>query len=652
MKLFRRKAETTDGEPEKQAVVTKRNLTGVLEKVATAACVIGVVFQLYNAGFGVMTEIQLRAFHWMYIGFLGFLLYGFNPSRHTDKVPVYDIICALLTAGCCIYLFLSWDRIARNFGFINTVDTVVGVVLVLLVLELTRRAIGMPLVIISLLFLLYAFLGGHITGLFASKDFTLNQVIRTLFASTDGIFGMPIGVSASYVVLFILFGSFLQESGGGELFTDVAFGLVGRYRGGPAKASVVSSCLFGMISGAAVANVVTTGTFTIPLMKKGGYKDNFAGAVEAVASCGGQFMPPIMGAAAFMIATNCDVPYGVVAISAIVPALLYYFYLFLCLDMEAKKTGLKGLPAEELPSVKGALKARGHMLIPLVVLIALLVSGYSPGKSVFWSILLLIATAALRKNTRMGWKSIVRAIRNGVYGASAVAIACACAGIISGVISLTGLGLRFSSILIQLSGGHLLVMLALTMLAAIIMGMGLPTSAAYVILSVLTSPALISLGVEPLAAHFFIFFFACISTITPPVALSAYAGAGIAGADPMKTGWTAFMLGLAGYIVPYLVVYKPSIMLVGTPVLPSLIDVTFSVVAVVSMTFAVAGFLGRKHLALPLRLAFAVFSAMIFLDTGNLADLIATALFLGLWLALNLYQRKKSGDGSPPLAAA
>lgn len=509
----------------------------------------------------------------------------------------------------------------------------------------------MPLVIVSLVFLAYAFFGGHITGIFASRDFTLNQVVRTLFASTDGIFGMPIGVSASYVVLFILFGSFLQESGGGELFTDVAFGLVGRFRGGPAKAAVVSSCLFGMISGAAVANVVTTGTFTIPLMKKGGYKPHFAGAVEAVASCGGQFMPPIMGAAAFMIATNCDVPYGTVAISAIVPALLYYFYLYISLDAEAKKAGLDGIDPAELPSIKEALKKRGHMLIPLVVLIYLLVNGYSPGKSVFWSIVLLVVTAAVRKDTRMGWKAIVRAMKNGVYGAASVAIACACAGIISGVISLTGLGLRFSSILIQLSGGNLLIMLLLTMLAAIIMGMGLPTSAAYVILAVLTSPALIELGVTPLAAHFFIFFFACISTITPPVALSAYAGAGIAGADPMKTGWTAFRIGLAGYIVPFLAVYKPAIMLIGTPILPSVLDVTFSVIAVVSMTFAVSGILGKKLLPVYLRIAFGILSALIFLDTGNMVDLIATAGIAVLAVVL-LFLQRKAAPPIPPVSPA
>ena len=638
MGLFKKKKETDASE--KEVIVTKRNLTGTLELIATIVCVVGAVFQLYNAGFGAMTELQLRAFHWAYIGFLGFLLYGVNPSRHTDKVPFYDIICAILMAGSCIYLFFNWDRIARNFGFINTVDTIVGIILVLLVLELTRRAIGLPLVIVSVIFLLYAFFGGHISGIFASKDFTLNQVVRTLFASTDGIFGMPIGVSASYVILFILFGSFLQESGGGELFTDVAFGLVGRYRGGPAKSAVVSSCLFGMISGAAVANVVGTGTFTIPLMKRGGYKGHFAGAVEAVASCGGQFMPPIMGAAAFMIATNCDVPYGTVAISAIIPALLYYFYLFICLDMEAQKNGLIGLPAEELPSVLGALKKRGHMLIPLIVLIFTLVSGYSPGKSVFWSLVLLIVTASVSKTTRMGWKQIVHAIKNGVYSAAAVAIACACAGIISGVISLTGLGLRFSSILIKLSGGNLLVLLVLTMLAAIIMGMGLPTSAAYVILAVLTSPAMIELGVQPLAAHFFIFFFACISTITPPVALSAYAGAGIAGADPMKTGWTAFALGLAGYIVPFLVVYKPAIMMIGTPVLPSVLDIFFSTVAVISMTFTVCGFLSGKKLSPVLRVVFAGLSAMIFLNTPWWMDFVATCGIAVLWLLIHFRNKK------------
>lgn len=639
MGFFKKKEGTP--EKEKQVVVVKRKLMGPLLIVVYVLSVVGVLFQLYNAGFGVLTEIQMRSFHWLYIGFIAFLSYSALSRRKDDRVPFYDILFAIASLACCVYIYLAWPRIANSFGFTNTMDTVFGVVLALLVLEITRRAIGWPLVIVSVVFLLYAFFGGYIKGVFASKNFNLTQVIRTLYASTDGIWGAPLGISASYVILFILFGSFLQASGGGELFTDIAFALVGKYRGGPAKAAVVSSCMFGMISGAAVANVVATGTFTIPLMKKGGYKPHYAGAVEAVSSCGGQFMPPIMGAAAFMVANNCNVPYGVVAVSAIIPALLYYFYLFICLDAEAKKEGLKGLSAENLPDAWKAIKARGHMLIPLVVLIYLLVNSYSPGKSVFWSIVLLIVCSAFRKSTRMGPKKLLKAIVDGVNGAMPVAIACACAGIISGVVSLTGLGLRFSSILIHLSSGNQLFMLLLTMLSAIIMGMGLPTTAAYIILSVLTGPALVSLGFNQLAAHFFIFFFACVSTITPPVALSAYAGAGIAGASPMKTGWTAFRIGLAGYIVPFLVVYKPSLMLIGTPFWPSFVNVTFSVIAIVSMTFTVTGIMGKCKLNVYQRIVYAVLSMLIFIPTGNYVDLVAGAACIALCAVFALNAKRR-----------
>ncbi len=649
MRFFGRKTENES--KEKIVIVSRRELTGPLFIIVCVLAVFGALFQLYNAGFGVLTEIQMRSFHWMYIGFISFLSYAYIQRRKDDHVPVIDIVFAIATMACSIYIYLSWPRIAANFGFTNTTDTIFGIVLTLLVLEITRRAIGWPLVILSGIFLLYAFFGGHISGIFASKNFTLSQVIRTLYASTDGIWGAPLGISASYVILFILFGSLLRASGGGELFTDIAFALVGKYRGGPAKSAVVSSCFFGMISGAAVANVVATGTFTIPLMKKGGYKPHYAGAVEAVASTGGQFMPPIMGAAAFMIANNCGVPYSVVAISAIIPALLYYFYLLFCLDAEAKRAGLSGISKENLPHAWQALKERGHMLIPLVVLIYLLVSSYSPGKSVFWSIALLVVCASLRKSTRMGPKKLLLAIVDGVYGALPVAIACACAGIVSGVISLTGLGLRFSSILIALSGGYQLPMLVLTMLASIIMGMGLPTTAAYIILSVLTAPALVSLGINQLSAHFFIFFFACISTITPPVALSAYAGAGIAGADPMKTGWTAFRIGLAGYIIPYLVVYKPSLMLIGTPALPSLINIFFSVIAIASMTFTVTGILGKGKLNWLYRIIFMALSLLIFIPTGGIGyqvDGIAVAVCIALYVLLSLKFKKQKVQAVNP----
>jgi TRAP transporter 4TM/12TM fusion protein len=423
----------------------------------------------------------------------------------------------------------------------------------------------------------------------------------------------------------------LQESGGGKLFTDIAFGLVGKSTGGPAKAAIVSSGLMGMISGAAVANVVTTGTFTIPLMKKTGYRPQTAGAVEAVASSGGQIMPPVMGAAAFMMAEMCGLSYGTVALSALFLALLYYAYLFLCVHLEAQKRGLKGLEASMLPPVKETLREMGHLLIPLVVLIFLIVRGQSPGKSVFWSIVLVVVVSAFRKKTRMGPQKIIRAMYNGALAAIPVAAACAGAGIITGVISVTGVGLRFSSILISFSGGHLLIMLFLAMVASVILGMGLPTSACYAILSVLTAPALIQIGVPPLAAHYFIFFFGCISTITPPVALSAYAAAGIAGANPMQTGWEAFRLGLVGFILPYLAVYKPALLLLDTPV-NNIIHILLTTIAVVAMTFSVEG-VRYKKLNIPERLIFIIPTIVIFFKTPLIVDLAATALcFAGFFI--------------------
>jgi TRAP transporter 4TM/12TM fusion protein len=447
--------------------------------------------------------------------------------------------------------------------------------------------------ILAGLFIVYCFAGPYMPVIIAHKGYGINAIVRVLYISTDGIFGLPIAISASYVVLFILFGSFLQASGGGKFFTDVAFALVGRSRGGPAKAAVISSCLMGTMSGAAVANVVTTGTFTIPLMKKNGYAPHLAGAIEAVASTGGQFVPPVMGAAAFMIAQIVGVSYAKVALAAIIPSLLYYFYLLLCVDLEARKSNIQTTDTADLPSLRETFKERGHLLLPLIVLIYAIVKGYSPGKSIFWSIILIVAVSFLRKSTRMSFKDMLQAMEKGIQNAIPVAAACAAAGIITGVISLTGVGLRFSSILVNLSGNSVLLMLFLAMIASIILGMGLPTSAAYVILAVLTAPALINLGVDPLAAHFFIFFFGCISTITPPVALSAYAGAGIAGADPMKTGLAAFRFGLVGFIVPYIAVFRPAILLeagAGRIVLFTVL----ALIAIFAMTHGTVGYRRRK----------------------------------------------------------
>lgn len=572
------------------AVAAKRTLSGPIAKIALAVAVFGTIYHLYSAGFGSQSQLQLRSMHWAFISFLAFLFYPARKGSPRGRISVFDGLLALAALSGGLYIYFTWMDIADRMGFTIPRDIYFGVMTVLLVLEACRRIVGIPLMILAGVFLVYGFLGPHLPLVLAHKGYGLEAMVRVLYISTDGIFGLPISISASYVVLFILFGAFLQASGGGKLFTDVAFALVGGSYGGPAKAAVVSSSLMGMLSGAAVANVVTTGTFTIPLMKKSGYSRDMAGAIEAVASTGGQFVPPVMGAAAFMIAEIVGIPYGKVALAAVIPSVLYYSYLYLCVDLEAKKAGMTVVfDKKELPSLKEAMRERGHLLLPLIVLIYLLVAGYSPGKSIFWCIVLVVAVSYLRKSTRMSLHDLLGAMENGIKNAVPVAVACAAAGIITGVISLTGLGLRFSSILIGLAGSSVFLMLIITMVASIILGMGLPTSAAYIILAILTAPAMINLGVDPLCAHFFIFFFGCISTITPPVALSAYAAAGISEGDPMKTGFIAFRLGLMGFIIPFIAVYQPAILLKTDWGMVILITV-LSLIAIFALTYGSVGF--------------------------------------------------------------
>ncbi|MEW6333914.1 MAG: TRAP transporter permease [Thermodesulfobacteriota bacterium] len=606
--------ETLEKKAAKQVIATRRKLDGPVAKIAMAVAIFGAVYHLYNAGFGSQSELELRSMHWAFISFLACLLYpaGQRSPRHRITVP--DAVLALAAAACGLYIYFTWMDIAERMGFTIPRDIFFGIVEILLILEICRRVVGMPLTILAAAFIAYGFAGPYMPLIFAHKGYDIQAIVRVLYISTDGIFGLPIAISASYVVLFILFGSFLQASGGGKFFTDIAFGLVGRSIGGPAKAAVVSSSLMGTMSGAAVANVVTTGTFTIPLMKKNGYAPHLAGAIEAVASTGGQFVPPVMGAAAFMIAQIVNVPYGTVALAAIIPSLLYFTYLYLCVDLEARKAGLQIIDKADVPSVKEAFRERGHLLIPLAVLIYCIVVGYSPGKSIFWSIVLIIVVSFFRKSTRMGVRQMLMAMEDGIQNALPVAVACAAAGIITGIISLTGVGLRFSSILISLSGNSVFLMLVLTMAASIILGMGLPTSAAYVVLAVLTAPALIDMGAPPLAAHFFIFFFGCVSTITPPVALSAYAGAGIAGADPMKTGFTAFRLGLVGFIIPFIAVYRPAILLQAEPWRIALFT-ALALVAILGLTYCFVGYRNRK-LALFERLLFFAGAAFLLVRLG------------------------------------
>jgi len=497
---------------------------------------------------------------------LVFLRYPiFKGKEDWGFLRILLVLYTFLIGG---YLVLNFERFSTRIPFVHSptgMDIFFGISLVVLLLEACRRIVGLTLTVVAAIFIAYGFAGRYMPGLLAHRGLSVERFVDLQVLSPNGIFGLPIGVSAELVFYFILFGAFLEGSGGGELFTDLAYSATGRVRGGAAKASVVSSALYGTISGSAVANVVITGQFTIPLMKKSGHDPAFAGSVEAVASTGGQIMPPVMGAAAFILAQIVGVSYWEVAIAAVLPACLYYVALFFAIDFEAVKKGLRGLSKSELPDVKTGLKLRIHLLLPLILMIYYIISAtVTPVTAAFRAILITIAISFLRKVTRMGPLRMLTALEKGAREAVSVAIPCAVAGVVIGIVINSGLGLKFTDLMIYLSKGILILTMILVMVAVIILGMGMPTSAAYLIGAILLAPALMNLGIEPIAAHMFIFYFAVISMITPPVALASFAAASLSGADLWRTGITAFKIALPGFMIPYVFVYNNSLLLRGS----------------------------------------------------------------------------------------
>lgn len=544
-----------------------RSLKGMTGKIITVIAVLMSLFHLYTAFFGVFESIMQRSAHLAFALALTFAVY--KPTKkvvEAEKIPWYDWIFVALSLSVYSYFVINSQSISSRMSYIETLSTFevgIGIIAGLLLLEATRRVVGNALLMIILVCLVYGIWGHLAPGVLSHREFTTMWIVDHLFYTVTGVFSTPLGVSATFIFLFILFGKFLEVSGAGQFFINLSVAGMGKYRGGPAKTAIVASSILGTISGSAVANTVTTGAFTIPLMKKTGYKKEFAGAVEAVSSTGGQIMPPIMGASAFIIASYLGIPYMDVALAAAIPALLFYLCLYFQVDLRAKRLGLVGLKKSELPNFWKVMKNGFLYFVPLIVIVYMLVSGFSPMRAGLFSIGATILVAAVMKSTRLSFGTIFRALDLGAKAAIETAIACAAAGIIIGIIGLTGIGLKFSSIIIELSGGILIVTLIFTMITSIILGMGLPTVAAYIVQVPLTIPALIELGVAPLAAHMFIFYFAILSAITPPVALAAFAAAGISGAEPMKTGIVSMKLGLAAFIVPFMFVYGESLLLIG-----------------------------------------------------------------------------------------
>ena len=600
--------------------------TGWPKKIVAAIAITFSVFQLYTAIFGVLDAQLQRAIH---LGFglaLAYLLYPFRRAWTRDHYfhPI-DIVFAVLGAATPAYLVIQYRELITRAGTVSPVDTVVGGLGILLVIEATRRVVGLPMVTVVLAFIAYAFLGPYMPGVLAHRGLTPEQLIGHLYFTTEGIFGIPLGVSSTFIFLFILFGAYLESTGLGKFFIDLANAVAGWASGGPAKVAVLSSGLMGTVSGSSVANVVGTGSLTIPMMKKLGYNANFAGAVEAAASTGGQLMPPVMGAAAFLMAEFVGVPYIDVVKAAAIPALLYFTGVWLGVHFEAKRKKLKGIPRAELPNPLTLLKERGHLAIPLVVIVYLLVAGYTPMRAALVAIFLSILCAMLRKSTRMKPIEIVYGLERGAKGVLGVLVACASAGIIIGVVTKTGVGLRLASGLIDLAGGMLLPAMFFTMITAIVLGMGVPTTANYVITSTIAAPALEQMGVPVLAAHMFVFYFGIIADVTPPVALAAYAGAGISGGNALKTGVHASKLAIAAFIIPYVFVLSPVLLMVdATPL--ALVSVTLTaLLGMIAISSALCGFLADH--CRPYERILLIIAGLLMIKPGGITDLVGLVLF-------------------------
>lgn len=567
-----------------------RVMTGFGAKVIAAIAIAFSLFQLYTAVFGVLDAMIQRAIHVSFAFCLIFLLYPARKSWSRDKFHPLDVALAVIAAAVPMYIVVNYQELVLRAGRVTTLDFIVGLIAIILILEVARRVVGYPMVIIAILFLIYALVGRHIPGQLAHRGVRLTSLVQHQFFTTEGIFGIPIGVSSTFIFLFILFSAYLEKTGMGEFFIDLANTVAGWATGGPAKVAVISSGLMGTVSGSSVANVVGTGSFTIPMMKKLGYKGEFAGAVEATASTGGQLMPPVMGAAAFLMAEFTGFPYGRIITAAAIPAVLYYFGVWSGVHFEAKRLRLRGLNRDELPKLKDILMSRGHLVIPLFAIVYLLVSGRTPMKAALYAIVLSILCSMLRKNTRIGFKDIIGGLEQGARSALGVVAATACAGIIIGVVTQTGLGLKMGSTLVDFARGNLFLTLFLTMLTSLILGMGVPTTANYVITSTIAAPALLLLNVPMLAAHLFVFYFGIIADVTPPVALAAFAGAGIAKANPMKTGLNAFKLAIAAFLVPYVFVYNPAMLLIDVTAGPMILMIITSIIGIVGVAAAVGGF--------------------------------------------------------------
>jgi len=554
------------------------------------------IFHLYTSGFGRFPALQQRSIHLAFTLILTFFIYPIRKGTESGRwsMLINTIYSLGALAVCGNIAFYIYYVLFERAGESTNLDIVLGSILIILVIEMTRRVMGWALPIITIVFIAYGFLGSYINIPYLSHSgMDVHRFISYTYLSTEGLFTIPLGVSATFIAVFVIFAAFLVNSGVGDFFMDSAMAIAGDKAGGPAKVAVVSSAIMGSVSGSSVGNVVTTGSVTIPLMKKMGFPATLAAGIEGTASTGGQIMPPLMGATAFIIASVVGTPYITVCVAAFFPAVLSFFCVYVIVHFEAVRLEIKGLPKSELPKLWPVIKKKGHLLLPLVVLVAMLIMGYTAMKAGFYSIIAVIIVCSFQKDTRMGLKEILGALESGAKAVIPIAAACACSGIVVGILTLTGLGLKLSYLLVEIADGSLPILLVLAMLVSIFLGMGITTTAAYLLVAIVVAPVLVKMGIPDLAAHMFVFYYAVISTITPPVALAAYAAAGIAGTDPFKTALTGFRVGIAKFVVPFYIIYRPDFILVDADLFKALMAIVMSIVGIWALAGCSCGFIFR-----------------------------------------------------------
>jgi TRAP transporter 4TM/12TM fusion protein len=609
-----------------------RSIAGAV-KFSTAVLAIAISsFHLYTGAFGIFEAYLMRNVHLMTLLTLAFLLYPASKKWSPKKSAMIDIPLALICLVIDIYLLANHDRIVSRewyTGPMTGYDVAFGWITMVLLLEATRRVAGLALPIVAIVFIVHTLFGQFLPYPFTVKSPPLSIFIDHMFMTPHAIFGVPVGVSATFVFLFILFAALLNQTGAGKFIINFSLAVVGKATGGPAKVAVIASALFGTISGHSVANVYGTGTFTIPLMKRTGYRPAYAGAVEAAASTGGQIMPPIMGAAAFIMAEIIGVSYISICKAAILPALLYFTAVFAATHIEAVKMGLKGLSRTEIPDFKETVYGGFHFIVPIFLLIFVLVKGFTPFRAAFLAIIALMVVAMARKSSRLNLGEFLQALIDGAKNAVVIASCCACAGIVVGCLDSTGLGLKFVDIITALSRGIFPFLLLMVMVACLVLGMGVPTAPAYIISAMVAAPALVKAGLSPISAHMFVFYSCLLSAITPPVALAAYAGAAIAEADVMETGFQASKLGFVKFLVPYVFAYNAALLMEGTPAFIILSFAT-AFTGTIMLSAAIEGFLFTS-MSTPTRAVFAVGSVLL-LISGIFTDIVG-----GLVLAIGIF---------------